>query len=138
MRNIVTIHVDVDPMGKPRMTQKDKWARRPVVLRYWSFCDMIRLAARNVDGVNVQKEIEDAVIDHFLVEAIMPMPENWSEKKKQEMEGQPHRVKPDLDNAHKGVQDALLKDDSGVASIEATKSWGRKGYLGITIHYTKN
>ena len=35
------------PLGKPRMTQRDKWAKRPAVLRYRAFKDECRLHGRD-------------------------------------------------------------------------------------------
>lgn len=32
------------PVPKPRMTQRDVWQKRPVVLRYRKFCDAVRNA----------------------------------------------------------------------------------------------
>lgn len=36
---------DICPLPKPRMTQRDRWAKRPAVLRYRAFCDEVRLRA---------------------------------------------------------------------------------------------
>ena len=32
----------VTPIGKPRMTQRDRWAKRDCVLRYYAFKDSIK------------------------------------------------------------------------------------------------
>jgi Holliday junction resolvase RusA-like endonuclease len=53
----------------------------------------------------------------------MEMPKSWSQKKRIEMLGEPHRQKPDLDNLIKALGDALYGDDSGIASIKAAKVW---------------
>ena len=63
---------------------------------------------------------------------ILPMPATWSKRKKAEMNGQPHRQKPDCDNLQKAVLDALLEDDSHVWCIEAAKVWGYDGKIIMT------
>ncbi len=39
----ITVHIE--PMGAPRMTQRDRWAKRPCVLRYHAFKDVLRASA---------------------------------------------------------------------------------------------
>lgn len=118
------IVINVDPMGKPRMTRRDKWKKRPVVTKYNGYKDIINL--------NMKWDIGDVLDIHF----IMPMPKSWSKKKKEEMNGKPHKNKPDLDNLIKGVKDAVLKEDSHVWKyIEPTKRWGYEGK--IIIQKTK-
>lgn len=62
----------------------------------------------------------------------MPMPRSWSEKKRKEHVGNPHRQKPDLDNLIKALGDALYGDDSSIASISAAKVWSSKAAIDIT------
>ena len=109
----------VVPVPKPRMTQRDKWQKRPAVMRYRAFCDDLR--ARNCTF----PESGSHVIFH------MPMPASWSKKKRAEMLGQPHRQKPDVDNLTKAVLDAVLKDDSGVWDMRTTKIWSDIGCIEI-------
>lgn len=110
------IELDVTPVGKPRMTQRDKWAKRPCVSRYWEFCDKVRLEAKK----------HDYVLGGFLaVTFIIPMPESWSEKKKKAMDDKPHQQRPDIDNLSKAFMDAMAKEDSHVWSLNARKRWGR-------------
>lgn len=112
---------DVTPMGKPRMTQRDKWQQRPVVLRYRALCDEIRAQATGFT-------VADALALHFT----LPMPKSWSKKKRLALVGQPHQSKPDVDNLVKAVLDALLPDDSRVHTVHATKTWGESGSITIT------
>ena len=102
----------VDPLGKPRMTQRDKWARRPPVIRYRSFCDDLRAGWGD-------KPVPNAVGLRFAI----PMPRSWSTKKRAGLDGQPHQQKPDIDNLVKAVLDALLKDDASVHTVHASKVW---------------
>lgn len=109
----------ITPMGKPRMTQRDKWRAREAVVRYRAFKDECRL--RNV-------MLPDAGAH---VTFILPMPKSWSKKKRREMNGAPHRQKPDVDNCAKALMDAVFPDDSGVWDIRATKVWGEQGAIVI-------
>lgn len=112
----------IDPMGKPRMTQRDKWKKRDVVLHYNAFKDMVRLA-----GI---KEIPDVPRIVFYI----PMPASWPEKKKAEFDGQPHRAKPDIDNLQKALFDAVYHkhaetDDSHIWCGWKEKRWSRQGAI---------
>ncbi len=104
----------ITPMGKPRMTQRDKWAKRPCVMKYRAFSDELR---RQVKG----EDFEDAYSLSWV--AYLPIPKSWSKKKKEEMRGDYHRQKPDRDNIDKAILDTLFKDDSGIAIGNLTKKW---------------
>lgn len=112
-------HYPITPLGKPRMTQRDKWQKRPAVMRYRAFADECRLRQVMVPECG----------SHIVF--TLPMPASWSAKKKAAMTGQAHRQKPDADNLLKALMDAVLKDDSGVWDCRITKLWGTSG--GITI-----
>ena len=107
--------IPIDPVPKPRMTQRDKWAKRPSVLRYRDFCDKLRQhnAILNASGSEII--------------FVIPMPKSWSEKKKAEMAHKPHQQRPDIDNLVKAVLDALHDEDCHIWSITATKIWGYCG-----------
>lgn len=113
--------VSVTPMGKPRMTQRDKWKKRPVVLRYRDFCDELRAKTAGFP-------LTDALSLHF----VLPMPKSWAKKKKLALINQPHQQRPDSDNLAKSVLDALFKEDSTVHTLHITKTWGDKGSITIT------
>jgi Holliday junction resolvase RusA-like endonuclease len=106
----------ITPTPKPRMTRRDKWAKRPAVLRYRAFCDQVRVVMRDTD------------LDHWLTFHV-PMPKSWSTKKRLAMAGLSHRQKPDIDNLVKAVFDALLDDDSGVSEVHARKVWADQGAI---------
>lgn len=104
----------LEPMGKPRMTQRDKWKKRPVVVRYREWCDKLRAAMpENLPGNPVSVSWK----------AYFSMPESWTKKKKAEMKGQHHRQKPDRDNCDKAILDCLWKDDSVIACGSIEKQW---------------
>jgi Holliday junction resolvase RusA-like endonuclease len=87
----------VEPMGKPRMTQRDKWAKRKVVVRYRSYADELR---RQTQGI-----MASPIIVSW--RAFFTIPESWSAKKKAALCGELHTSKPDRDNVDKGILDAL-------------------------------
>lgn len=108
-----------DPMGKPRMTQRDRWKQRPVVLRYRDYCDRIKEAAPN--------RVFTADVYAVDVIAYIAMPASWSKKKKAEHAGKMCRSKPDWDNIGKAVCDALFEEDSGIADGRTRKFWCAEG-----------
>lgn len=99
---------------KPRMTRADRWKKRPCVVNYFNFKDRIRQQAERQNFTPGGS----LVISFYL-----PMPESWSKKKKERMENQPHRVRPDIDNLIKSLLDALLKDDKHIWNVRAWKWW---------------
>lgn len=111
----------ITPCPKPRMTRRDKWAKRPSVMKYREFKDCVREAKVHLPPFGAH------------VVFVMPMPESWSAKKKDEMLGQPHVQKPDLDNLIKALGDATYEDDSKIYNISATKTWGRTGSIIIKV-----
>lgn len=117
--NKISFVVMGEPMGKPRMTQRDVWKKRPVVLRYRDYCDRIKEAVPN--------RVLDVDVYAIMVTAFVPMPKSWSKKKKAALLGTICRSKPDWDNIGKAVCDALLKEDSGIADGRARKFWCAEG-----------
>lgn len=105
------------PVAKPRMTQRDKWKGRDCVKRYHAFKDECRLHHLRVNLSG----------DHITF--IIPMPQSWPEKKKTNMDGLPHQLKPDADNLLKAVWDAMLPNDCAVWDCRVTKRWGRTGKI---------
>lgn len=116
------MRIPINPVGKPRMTQRDRWAKRPAVVRYYAYCDLLREEWANLtSGAEVPEKLS-------LVFTI-PMPPSWSNKKKSEMIGKPHQQRPDIDNLIKAFLDALCEDDSYVYSVKAEKYWGSQGAI---------
>lgn len=107
----------ITPMGKPRMTQRDKWAKRPVVERYFAFRDEVRLRKVSLPEGGAH------------VTFVLPMPKSWSKKRREQMRGQPHQQKPDVDNLAKGLMDAVFADDCRVWDARWSKVWGEQGEI---------
>lgn len=111
----------VAPFPKPRMTQRDKWKRRPIVVKYILFKESLRFYAEE----NCYK-----VPDELSITFVIAMPKSWSKKKRAEMNGKPHQQRPDLDNLIKAFKDALCEDDSHVHTyLEMKKIWGDVGQI---------
>lgn len=96
------------------MTQRDKWAKRPVVMRYRAFADKVRASA--------PANMITAPISVSWT-AYISMPDSWSAKKKDAMRGKLHQSKPDRDNIDKGILDALWESDSCIATGTIEKRW---------------
>ena len=110
---------DIVPVAKPRMTQRDKWAKRPAVLKYRAFSDECRLKMKgvNLDGARVVFHV--------------PMPKSWSKKQRVRMNTRPHRSRPDLDNFMKALGDSLHSEDSHIADVCLAKRWAVSGAIEI-------
>ena len=108
----------ISPVAKPRMTRRDVWAKRKVVIRYREFCDELRSQAEGW-------ELPDAFRARFIV----PMPSSWCKKKRLQKVATPHQQRPDADNLCKALMDALLKEDSTVWKLEIEKIWGEEGAI---------
>jgi len=115
-------------MGKPRMTQRDKWMKRDVTNRYWLYKDELVRQAREL-------EFDEQIVlsNYYHLVFYLPMPKSWSTKKKQEMNGLLHRDKPDKDNLEKAFLDCLCKDDSFVADSRVTKYWAYREKARIEV-----
>ncbi len=115
------ITLNIVPVAKPRMTQSDKWKKRPATEKYWKYKDDLKLLCFLCRW---QPK------DDLDVKFVLPMPNSWSERKKKKMDGQPHKQRPDLDNLIKGFKDALMIEDSNVHTYHNMKKvWGRNGSI---------
>lgn len=108
--------LNVCPVGKPRMTQRDKWIKRDCTSKYWTFCDQLRIEILRNKLV---------VTNAFKVNFYLPIPDSYGIKKKNSYENRPHDKKFDLDNMIKSVMDALYANDSTVYHVEAYKYYSK-------------
>lgn len=116
-----------EPVGKPRMTQRDKWLKRDCVTRYFAWVNHARLVApKNLT-------LEPSTID---VLAYLPMPASWSQRKKDDAQGKPHRYKPDADNILKAVCDALFAKDEVIYEKRVRKFWDDGNGARVEIEVT--
>mgnify|MGYP001569726794 CR=1 FL=1 len=72
----------------------------------------------------------------------MPIPNSWSQKRSESVEGKPHTSKPDIDNLRKLVFDAgngiLWPDDSIIAKDSARKIYSKEPYTIIHMKEVQN
>ena len=122
---------DIIPIGAPRMTQSDKWKTNPnhpdpkkrqrkAVTQYFAFKTLLQLQSKELNFE--LGNILDAVY-------LIPMPNSWSNKKKEKMNGLPCEVKPDTDNITKALKDTLRKNDSDIWYEKAEKRWAYHGSI---------
>jgi Endodeoxyribonuclease RusA. len=114
---------DIAPVSKPRMVRSDKWKKRAVTDSYWAFKAELKLRANLAGLKTLPSEIQSLLF-------IVPMPDSWSERKKEDYDGMPHAQRPDIDNLTKAVFDCMCVEDSHIWKIGSlTKIWGRIGQL---------
>jgi Holliday junction resolvase RusA-like endonuclease len=109
-------HHIITPVAKPRMTQRDKWMKRPAVVKYFAFKDECR-----EKGVSLK--------DESYVCFIIPFPKSMKKAERQELLYRPHQQKPDLDNLLKALMDAVLDEDSHISHVQVKKIWGERGEI---------
>lgn len=113
-------------VGKPRMTRRDKWARRPAVEKYREWCDRLRATAGKLPSCSH--------IQSLSWKAYFSPPKSWTKKRKKSVIGCLHQARPDRDNIDKAILDCLFPDDdSGISSGTIEKWWDTSPRLEITI-----
>lgn len=122
----ILIVVDGTPISKPRMTQRDRWAKRPCVLRYRDWCDKVRSIAGTLPDASLVAEVNWT--------AYFEPPASWAKSRRLAAYDTPHRAKPDLDNVAKGIMDCLWPEsDSGIHTMTAAKRWSMGARIEIEI-----
>jgi len=113
---------DITPTPAPRQSRRDKWAPSKAVQVYRAFRDEVAWKIRTLPE------------DFFHVVFLLPMPASWSDRKKSEHVGTPHRGKPDKDNLEKALVDAIFRnaDDAHVWNTASTKLWAYQGAILIS------
>lgn len=101
------------PVGKPRMTRRDKWKQRPCVLRYRSWADEARLAMGRTTKLTLTRPMCLEVVAFFEI----------PKSHRKTIPGNYHAVKPDGDNILKSVGDALFHNDQMLVYQTVTKFW---------------
>jgi len=117
--------VQIQPMGKPRMTQKDQ--HKPAHKRYWAYKDEVRRQ------VNVPLwRLPEPVTFNWV--AWFQIPASLSKKEREARAGRIHRVKPDRDNIDKALMDILFKLDQRISDTDyLCKRWARGGGPGLLL-----
>jgi len=118
------------PVGKPRMTRRDKWKKRPCVMRYRDWADKARAVAGKMPKSTIVARLDWV--------AYFEPHNSWSPEKRAEAMGELHRSKPDRDNIDKAILDALFKNDSAIALGTVEKRWGVPARLEVVIQTTED
>lgn len=103
------------PVGKPRMSQRDKWQKRPCVMRYRAWADKARASVPKGEILGIYREIS------FV--AYLEFPKSYSITKRAWLTGQPHFQKPDGDNVLKAILDSLFPEDKCIWKFSGEKRW---------------
>ena len=110
----------ITPMGAPRQTQRDRWQKRPVIVRYHAYRDQLNLLLPGYElGLSVH------LVFHIEV------PKSYSKKRRAGLIGTLHDQKPDIDNLAKGFMDAFHSEDKHVAVLHCEKYWAETGAVEI-------
>jgi Holliday junction resolvase RusA-like endonuclease len=114
------------PQPKPRMTRSDKWKKRPIVERYYAYCNVLKMIDNLLSG-EISGILRTGTVS---LTFFLPIPKS---RKNTNKEGDPHQGKPDLDNYVKAVLDAICDNDSHVYELRARKQY-TEGKPGIYIN----
>lgn len=118
--------LDLRLAPKPRMTQSDRWNKRPTVLRYRASCDELRLRGARLPH-------------HFVAIVFRAMPDSWSAAERHRMNLTPCTSKPDASNLQKTLEDALHLQDQHIYDGRTRKLWAYADRLIIlNAHYTQD
>lgn len=117
----MTLTLYGQPLGKPRMTQRDKWKVRPCVAAYRLWADELRLAAKRTTKIRLTKPTWIDVFAFF-------------ENGKKHRTGL-HTSKPDGDNILKAVMDSLFANDELIYHASITKLWADGGQARVVVEW---
>lgn len=132
---MIKLFIPIIPMGAVRTTQRQKWVDERAK-RYITYKQQIALFIKQQIKTTSEKPIEATVTFY------MPIPNSWSQKKKERMNGSVHISKPDVDNLIKGVFDSLnkivWKDDNQVYEVHSKKVYSFNPGIEINIQESES
>ena len=117
----MTLTLYGQPIGKPRMSQRDHWKVRPCVARFRLWADQLRLAARRTTKIRLKAPTRLSVTAYFASTS-------------QHRVG-PHGLKPDFDNVLKATTDALFFNDELIYHASITKLWADGGPARVVVSW---
>jgi hypothetical protein len=101
------------------MTHVDRWAKRPAVLRYRTYGDLLRWHRASLP-------------EAYLLVACFTPPASLSTKRQAQMIGQVHQRKPDASNLQKAIEDHLMPNaDQKIYDGRCIKLWGHQDLVCI-------
>ena len=121
----IAIHMAPFAKARPRVTENSTY----MPAKYTKAREELQWLYKEQGGeLDVDGLIELSIIFVFV------MPKKWSKKKKMATDGKWCLKTPDLDNCIGAVMDAILSNDSHVASIkDCRKIWGFENMIIITL-----
>lgn len=124
-RKLIRFTIPGEPVSAPRMTQQDKWMKRPCVVRYREWSNEAKRIAGDLP--------DPSRIESLSWSAYFEPSESWPKKKRVASVGTLHRFKPDRDNLDKAVLDSLFKNDAAIARGSISKWWDWTPRLEVEI-----
>ncbi len=131
-RELRTFFIEIAPNTKPRMTRSDKWKNNPnhtdprqrqrkPVTQYFRFKDELRKKCKEIGLERIPASI-------YTLKFYIKMPDSWSKKKRELLNGKFHQQTPDIDNLTKALFDSLEVQDNYIAEISNGygKYWAEK------------
>jgi Holliday junction resolvase RusA-like endonuclease len=112
------------PIGAPRMTRRDKWAKRPCVVKYFNWRNALEPIRQKLPPV-------DKIMIFSWTATFVPAKKKDIER----LAGHPHRAKPDRDNIDKALMDGLFSEDKGISLGTIQKVWGTEDRIDVEIVY---
>lgn len=138
----ISFTVEGKPLAQKR--HRDAMVTKNGIVKAWKYDpsskdkEFIRLSVLD----KLPKELPISCPVFLECHAVFPVPQSWTRKKRENMYGRMHTVKPDSDNIEKILMDALTGtiwvDDSQICSKKFTKVWETptsRPRLDVTIKY---
>lgn len=134
----VKLILDIEPMGAVRTTTSQKFVdKKYAKYKKWKETLVILMFAEMLKQKINPHTAKFSVIKSITFYMEVPMPANLSKKVREEREarlGQPHKMKPDIDNMLKAFMDAFMKEDSHVHEIGCMKKvWSKHSYIELVL-----
>lgn len=123
---------------KKRAEQIAKGSKNPVAENYYLNKRLRYMKYVNFK-IDVKREAQRVLympmMGNIWVKYYFPMPESWSQKKKNKHAWEKHESKPDRGNCDKALSDAFWKEDKMDWDGRSSKFWtpASKGYIEIEV-----
>lgn len=107
---------EITPIGKPRMTQRDRWHKRPATAAYWAYKEHVRLL-----GIRLPES-------GYHVTFVIPMPMSGARKSARNTLARPinRSQTKTISKRHYSMPSLMTAVVSGVAG---KKIWGELGRI---------
>lgn len=117
--------------GRPRATARGGYVRAYTDPKTRAYEHSVRAAYQEAGGERMEGPLR------VEIRAVFTPPQSLSKRRRAGLMEQPHTKKPDVDNITKSILDGLngaaYQDDSAVAEIIASKTYGAEAGVEVTI-----